>query len=382
MAGISRASGGAKLPVVLPVSRPSLPPLDDYVELLEDIWQSRMLSNFAKHARNFEEKAQGYLGNPWTRSVVNCDIGLVLSIAALGLPDGSECLVQAFTFNSTINAILWSRLTPIFVDIDPRTLNVDCEDLERRVTSATRAIVVTHIFGSPLPISRVMEIAARHRLRVVVDAAHAYGATYQGTRIGDLRLGDFQVFSFSGTKQITCAEGGLIAAATEEGARRIEYLRAYGFQNDYISEFVGLNGKISELHAALACLTVDRVEQAVMARQGKATHYRAALCRDPRIRFQEHLPESRSTYKDFAILCPERRDELAAHLADQGIQTKKYFRPLHTMPAFRGFQSPGDDLGDTINVTDAVLCLPMFNELAEVDIDRVSKTILGFYGYR
>jgi dTDP-4-amino-4,6-dideoxygalactose transaminase len=365
---------------VLPVSRPSLPELEEYVALLQDIWQSRMLSNFGKYAQLFERKAQGYLGNPFTRAVVNCDAGLILALAALEVPEGGECLVQAFTFNSTINAILWNRLRPGFVDIDPRTLNVDCDDLERRITPATRAIVVTHIFGSPLDIGRVMEIAARRELPVVVDAAHAYGAQYGGRPIGDPGLGNFQVFSWSGTKQLTSGEGGLIAAAGDAQARRIEYLRAYGFQNDYVSEWVGLNGKLSELHAALGCLTMDRVEEAVASRQATAGRYRDALGRVPGVRFQEHLPGARSTYKDFAILCPKHRDELAAHLDNQGIQSKKYFRPLHTMPAFERFRSPSDDLADTEAVAEAVLCLPMFNELRTGDVDRVCYAIRGFYG--
>ncbi len=366
----------------LPISRPSLPPLEEYVALLEDIWSRRMLSNFSQYARRFEQKAQEYLGNPLTRAVVNCDIGLVLSVAALRIADQGECLVQSFTFNSTINAILWNRLMPVFVDIDPRTLNVDCGDLERRITPATRAIVVTHIFGSPLPIDRVMEIARRHDLRVVVDAAHAYGATHRGLRVGDPRLGDFQVFSFSGTKPLTCAEGGLAAIAREEDLKTFEYLRAYGFQNDYVSQFVGLNAKVSEIHAALACLTIDRVENVMTVRQAKATRYRAALSGEPRIRFQEVLPESRSTYKDFAILCADGRDELAAHLEALGIQTKKYFRPLHAMPAYARCRSVRDDLADTIAVADGILCLPMFNELADADIDRVCEAILDFYGRR
>lgn len=348
--------------------------------MLQDIWQSRMLSNFGKYAQLFERKAQSYLGNPFTRAVVNCDAGLILALAALEIPEGGECLVQAFTFNSTINAILWNRLRPVFVDIDSRTLNVDCDDLEHRITPATRAIVVTHIFGSPLDIGRVMEIAGRRALPVVVDAAHAYGAQYGGKPIGDPGLGDFQVFSWSGTKQLTSAEGGLIAAAGDEQARRIEYLRAYGFQNDYVSEWVGLNGKLSELHAALGVLTMDRVEEAVASRQATAARYRDALARVPGVRFQEHLPSARSTYKDFAILCAERRNDLAVHLDKQGIQTKKYFRPLHTMPAFERYRSPYDDLADTETVAEAVLCLPMFNELRSGDVDRVSEAIRGFYG--
>lgn len=352
------------------------------MRLLRDIWDRRMLSNFAQYAQEFERKAQEYLGNPRTRAAVNCDIGLVLSLAALQIPEGSECLVQSFTFNSTINAILWNRLRPVFVDIDPRTLNVDCADLERRITPATRALVVTHIFGSPLPIERVNEIARRRNLRVVVDAAHAYGATLRGMRVGDPRLGDFQVFSFSGTKQVTCAEGGLVSIAREEDLHSFEYLRAYGFHNDYISRFVGLNAKLSEIHAALGCLALDEIESVLEARGAKAARYRAALAPEGRIRFQEVPPESRSSYKDFAILCMEGRDELATRLGELGIQTKKYFRPLHRMPAYERFANAADDLRDTLAVADAVLCLPMFNELADADVDRVSQAILDFYGNR
>lgn len=365
---------------MLPVSRPSLPALEDYVELLRDLWETRMLSNFGKYAQLFERRAQERLRNPFTRSVVNCDVGLMLALSALDLPEGSECLVQAFTFNSTVNAILWNRLRPVFVDVDPATINVDVADLARRIRPETRAIVVTHIFGSPLDIDAVMALAKARGLPVIVDAAHAYGSISRGRPIGDPTLGDFQVFSFSGTKQLTSAEGGLIAASGAESARRIEYLRAYGFQHDYVSKYVGINGKISELHAALGYLTIDHVDQAVAAREALAARYRRALSGIPGLRFQELLPDTRSTYKDFAILCPDRRDALAAHLETRGIQTKKYFRPLHRMPAFEGFRSASDDLADTEAVADAVLCLPMFNELAEGDVDRVCEAIAGFYG--
>jgi dTDP-4-amino-4,6-dideoxygalactose transaminase len=367
---------------MLPVSRPSLPPLPEFERLLEDIWETRMLSNFGKYARSFEEKAAGYLGNPWTRSLVNCDVGLVLALAALDLPEGSDCLVQSFTFNSTVNAVLWNRLRPVFVDIDPRTLNVDTADLERRLSPKTRAIVVTHIFGSACDIDRVLDLARARSVPVVVDAAHAYGATYRGTRIGDARLGAFQVFSFSGTKQITSAEGGLVACGSEDLASRMEFRRAYGFQNDYISRVLGLNGKLSEIHAALACLSQDAVEHVVEERGRKAARYRAALGAVAGLRFQEHLPGSRSTYKDLAVLCPSRRDELAARLRNRAIQTKTYFRPVHEMPLFEPFRTAGDDLTDTENVARSVLCLPMFNDLTDDDIDRVCAEVLEFYGRR
>jgi dTDP-4-amino-4,6-dideoxygalactose transaminase len=365
---------------MLPVSRPSLPPLAEFAELLEDIWGTRMLSNFGKYARRFEASAQEYLSNPWVRSVVNGDVGLVLSLAALGLPEGSECLVQSFTFNSTVNAILWNRLRPVFVDIDRRTFNVDVRDLERRITPATRALVLTHIFGSPFDLDAVLELSRRRGIPLVVDAAHAYGALHRGMRIGDPRLGGFQVFSFSGTKQVTSAEGGLVACASAELAERIEFRRAYGFQNDYVSRVVGLNGKISEIHAALACLTVGDVERVVEERDRKAALYRERLRGVAGLEFQTHLPQTRPAYKDFAILCPDRRDALVEALAGAGIQTKTYFRPLHPMPAFEAFRTKDDDLGDTAAVADRVLCLPMFNDLTDADVDRVSEAIVRFYG--
>lgn len=365
---------------MLPVSRPSLPPLEDFERLLEDIWRSRMLSNFGKYARMFEEKAQAYLGNSWTRSLVNCDVGLVLALAALELPEGSECLVQSFTFNSTVNAILWNRLRPVFVDVDPRTLNVDAADLERRLSPSTRALVLTHIFGSPADLGRILPLARSRGIAVVVDAAHAYGASYRGARIGDPSLGDYQIFSFSGTKAVTSAEGGLVACGSEELCGRIEFRRAYGFQNDYVSRFLGLNAKLSELHAALACLNVDSTEKVVAARGRRAEQYRSRLSGIEGLRFQEHLPESRSTYKDFAILCPSRRDELASRLSERGIQTKKYFLPAHRMPFFEPYRTPADDLADTEAVADSVLCLPMFNELTEDEAGRVADEVLRFYG--
>jgi dTDP-4-amino-4,6-dideoxy-D-glucose transaminase len=365
---------------MIPVTRPSLPELAEFERLLDDIWQTRMLSNFGKYARRFEEMAQRYFPNPWTRAIVNCDIGLVLSLAALELPEGAECLVPSFTFNSTANAVLWNRLRPVFVDLDPRTFNVDAEDLKRRLTSETRAIVVTHIFGSACDVSRVLDLARPRGIPVVVDAAHAYGATYRGTRIGDPGLGAYQVFSFSGTKQVTSAEGGLVACATEDLARRIGFRRAYGFQNDYVSRVLGLNGKLSEIHAALACLSVDRIDEVVERRGQKAQLYRSVLGDVAGLRFQQHLPDSLPTYKDFAILCPAERDRLAERLNAQGIQTKTYFRPLHRMPLFEPYRTAGDDLRDTEAVADAVLCLPMFNELPEADIEHVGRAIAGFYG--
>lgn len=364
--------------MTLPIARPSLPAFEDYVDLLRVVWQTRMLSNFGPMAQRFEARVQERTGNPHCRAVASADTGLVLALAALDLPEGGECLLPSFTFNSTINAVLWNRLTPVFVDIDRRTLNADPIDARRRLSDRTVAIVATHVFGCPADVPALQEVAAGHDLPLILDAAHAFGARLDSRPIGDPALGTMQVFSFSGTKAITCAEGGIVACGSPRLAERIEKLRGYGFLHDYVSEAVGLNGKLSELHAALGTLTVQCIEEVVAWRNHLVDRYRARLAVVPGLRFQEPLAGACSTWKDVAVLLPSKRDALAAHLAALGIQTKQYFRPLHSMPLFARWRRADDDLDDTEWVSQRVLCLPIFNELAEEEVDRICDAIGAF----
>jgi len=228
------------------------------VELLRDIWDLHMLSNFGKYARLFEQRAQAQLGTPRVRAVASCDIGLVIALAALDLPAGGEAIVPSFTFNSTINAIVWNRLTPVFADIDPWRLTLDPAEVERLTGPGTAVVVGTHVFGNPCDHDAI-RAAAGPGIPVVYDAAHAFGTRYRGRAAGT--LGDAEVFSFSGTKLVTSAEGGLVAVTRDDLVTRIEYLRAYGFQTDYESHVVGINGKISELNAALGALTIETLQE-------------------------------------------------------------------------------------------------------------------------
>ena len=336
--------------------------------LLRDVWDSHMLSNFGTFARRFEASAQAYLGTPRARAVVNCDLGLVIGLAALDLPAGAEAIVPSFTFNSTINAVLWNRLTPVFADIDPQRLTLDPEGVRELIGPRTAVVVGTHVFGNPCDHDALRRAAGS--LPIVYDAAHAYGSQYRGRSAGT--LGDVEVFSFSGTKLITSAEGGLITASREELVTRIEYLRAYGFQTDYESHFAGLNGKMSELHAALGLLALESTEQAVRRRQEIAARYRHALDALPGISFQTVESSDRSTYKDFAILC-DRRDDVERGLTAAGIQTKRYFRPAHMMRAYRTFATR--PLPRTERVYSRILCLPIFNEIRDAEVDEVAARV-------
>ena len=358
---------------MIPIMRPQLPPLERYVALLRRVWDSRMLSNFGPLAREFEAGAQRYLGNPDVRAIVSGDIGLITAIAALGSPEGSEAIVPSFTFNSTVNAIAWNGLVPVFADIDPRSFNADAADVASRVTSRTKLILATHVFGNPADADALK--AAARGIPVIYDAAHSYGSRYRGRASGGGTLGAFEVFSFSGTKLVTSAEGGLVAAANAELARKIEYLRAYGFQGDYESHMVGINGKLSELNAALGVLTLEMAEDAVARRQVIVARYRERLAGIEGIGFQHVDGRDRSTWKDFAILLRDgtTRDRVEAALSAEEIQTKRYFRPAHAMRAYRRWTS--GPLPVTEDVYARILCIPIFNELPDADIDRIADVV-------
>lgn len=358
---------------MIPIMRPELPPLERYVALLRRVWDSHMLSNFGPLAREFEAKAQTYFGNPHVRAIASGDIGLIAAIAALEIPEGSEAILPSFTFNSTVNAVLWNRLTPVFADIDAATFNVDPAEVAKRLTPRTRLVLATHVFGNPCDADALA--AAAPGVPMVIDAAHGYGTRYRGRASGDGTLAAFEVYSFSGTKLVTSAEGGLVAARNADLARAIEYRRAYGFQGDYDSQMVGINGKLSELNAALGVLTMETVERAVARRAAIVARYRAALEGAPGLTFQQVDPRDRSTFKDFAILFGSGavRDRVEAALAEAEIQTKRYFRPAHTMRAFRRFATAG--LPRTEDVYARILCVPIFNELPDEDVDRIAGVI-------
>ncbi len=331
-----------------------------------------MLSNFGELATALEGQCRAYLGTPFVLSASSGDVALTLAVRSLGLPQGSRVLVPSFTFNSTVNATLWNGLRPVFVDIDPDTLNVDPVDVAAHLEGAS-AILATHVFGNPAPVEELTDLGRQTGVRVVFDAAHGYGSLHRGQHVGT--FGDVEVFSLSGTKPVTAGEGGLIATADPILADRFRYLRAYGFQGDYHSRYVGLNGKLSELHAALGLLTMARIEEALTVRRRHVDGYMAQLSSLPGISFQRVDPEDRSTYKDFAVLfeTPAVRERAEAALTAAGVQTKRYFRPCHTMDAYRDYADRR--LPATESVADRILCLPIFEELAEAERDQVCDVV-------
>jgi dTDP-4-amino-4,6-dideoxygalactose transaminase len=356
----------------VPITRPWLPPFADYARLVQGVWSSHMLSNFGPLAVGLEEQSRQYLAARWLLSASSGDIALTLAVKALGLPPGSRVLVPSFTFNSTVNSILWNGHRPVFVDIDPETLNIDPRDAATKL-SGVAAILATHVFGNPADVDALSSLALRADIPLLFDAAHGYGSLHDGRHVGT--FGSAEVFSLSGTKPVTSGEGGIFATGDAELAERFRYLRAYGFQGDYISHYVGLNGKMSELHAALGILTMARIEEALAARWRHVSAYLDRLGSLPGLKFQKVAPSDRSTYKDFAVVFADgtTRARVEAALSRDGIQSKRYFRPCHTMPAYRACADGPLPVTDTI--ADRILCLPLFEDMTDRQRELVCSVV-------
>ncbi|MGH3369492.1 MAG: DegT/DnrJ/EryC1/StrS family aminotransferase [Nocardioidaceae bacterium] len=354
----------------IPLVRPSLPPLDAYCRSLEPVWQSRMLSNFAAEAQRLEAIVAAYTGQDHVLAVSSCDIGLTLAIAALGVPRGAEAIVPSFTFNSTVNAVLWNGLTPRFVDADPESYCLDPAAVEAARTADTAIVVATHVFGTACDVEGLSKVADGAGVPLLFDAAQAIATFVDDFHVS--AFGDASVFSLSGTKVVTAGEGGIAVFRSGQAAEAFVHLRSYGFKYDYVSRYAGLNGKMSELHAALGCLTVTSVDEQQAARARLVQRYRELLGGTP-VRFQRIEEGVRPSHTYLAVEVPDR-DLVIEHLARAGIQAKPYFRPLHHMPFFGA--AGGGDLPVTDQLARTVLCLPLYADLSDADVELVCRTVL------
>ncbi len=358
---------------LVPITRPHLPAREEFTAIVEELFNTRMLSNFSKYSRLLEERAAAALEHPAPQCVSSCDVGLTLAWKALECPPG-EVIVPSFTFCSTVNALRWNGLSPVFADIDPETYCLDVDDVRRLITPRTVGIAAVHVFGLPADIESLQDLAAEHGLSLVFDAAHGLGGRYDGKALG--AFGDASVFSLSGTKLVTGGEGGLATFRDPEAAERFSYLRAYGFKADYNCRHIGLNGKLSELNAALGWLSLDLLEEAVTRRQAQVRRYRQALESCVGLVWQKVLPGCVHGYKDLAVKFPAAKHRSAAEtaLAAAGVMTKRYFFPVHRMEAYRGHTLRR--LPVTDDLYDRLLCIPIYFDLEDQQIDEIAKHLM------
>jgi dTDP-4-amino-4,6-dideoxygalactose transaminase len=359
------------------VTQPFLPPLAEYVPYLEQIWERRWLTNAGEFHQQLESELARYLGVDHLALFTNATIALVTALQALRI--SGEVITTPFSFVATAHSLLWNNLQPVFVDIDPVSLNLDPARIEEAITPRTTAIMPVHVYGRPCDVAAIGEIAERHRLKVIYDAAPAFGVTWQGRSL--LRHGDLSILSFHATKAFTTAEGGAIVCPDAKTKRQIDFLKNFGIADEVTVVAPGINGKMNELQAALGLLQIKHIGTAISQRRAVDTQYREGLRGVRGIRIPALPADSEQNYSYFPILVddhfPVDRDALYERLRAQDILARRYFYPLISeFPMYRGLPSAAPARIPVANeVARRILCLPIYPGLETADVERVMDVL-------
>ncbi len=361
----------------IPICRPTLPAFEEISERFSEVLDTGQITN-GKYVKEFERKCEEFMGAGNAVAAANCTSGLMLTFKALGL--AGEVIVPSFTFSATVHALLWNGLKPIFVDCDPETFNLNANQIEKKITTKTCAILGVYIFGNPPEILKLEELATEYNLKLVFDAAHAFGAKYHGRFAGN--FGDAEIFSLSPSKPLVAGEGGIITTNDDELARRLRIGRDYGNPGDYNCELVGLNARMTEFNAILGIRNLKDLEVNISKRNRLAEIYRFFLGTLPGIAFQKIEEGLRSNYKDFSILIdPEKfglgRDLAAFCLEKENISTKKYyFPPVHLQDACRSVCGENEEeLPVTEHLSRNILSLPLYSHMSDEEAVKICEAI-------
>ncbi|WP_199052844.1 DegT/DnrJ/EryC1/StrS aminotransferase family protein [Aquitalea sp. ASV15] len=363
----------------IPVTQPFLPPLDEFIPYLEQIWENKWLTNNGPFHQQLEKELCQYLGVEHISLFTNGTIALVTALQALRI--GGEVITTPYSFVATSHALLWNNLRPVFVDVDPDSFNMDPACIEAAITPQTTAILAVHCYGKPCAVEEIQRIADTYGLRVIYDAAHAFGIDYKGSSL--LNHGDLSILSFHATKVFNTFEGGAIVCPDAKTKQRIDYLKNFGFADEITVTSPGINGKMSEFQAAFGLLQLKHVAAAITARQQVDQRYRDALQEIPGISLPPLPDQANSNYSYFPILVneayPLSRDALYDKLRAHGVLSRRYFYPLISdMPMYRGYQSARpDNLPYSVSLAKRVLCLPIFTDLTDKDQNNIIELIRG-----
>ncbi len=356
------------------VTKPNLPPLEKVMPYLEAIWQSKVLTNNGPFHQQFEEALKRYLQVPYTSLVANGTLALVIALQALRIT--GEVITTPFSFVATAHALRWNDITPVFCDIEEKTFTIDPNKIEALITPRTTAILAVHVYGYPCQTDAIQAIADTYGLRVIYDAAHAFGVRRNGKNI--LNEGDLSILSFHATKLFTTFEGGAIVCQDEKLKKRIDYLRNFGFANEVTVVAPGINAKMNEFQSIIGLLSLDIVEEEIQRRKHIAHLYRTRLQDIRGVKLPEELEDVEYNYAYFPIFIDEEefgvsRDEVYTALKEQHIFPRRYFYPLiSNFPSYRTLPSAQrENLPIANRVADQVLCLPMYGALEEEEVEKI-----------
>jgi dTDP-4-amino-4,6-dideoxygalactose transaminase len=377
---VSRAQQKPKVETAtrrLPIASPTLPDLEAMLPRLREIWESGDLTN-GRTVAELESAVQARMPGREIVAVNSCTSGLMLALRALDVR--GEVLLPSFTFTASAHAVVWAGCTPVFVDCDADTLNVDVEDLVRKITPRTAAILAVYVSGNPPALERLEEVAAKHGLRLILDAAHAMGSTYQGRPAGT--FGDAEVFSMSPTKTITTCEGGIVSLRDPEIAHRVRIGRNYANPGNYDCQFIGLNARMSEVHALVGVHSLAMLDDNVEERQRLVRLYTQQLGRIRGIHLQQIQVGNTSSQKDISLRIVARefgatRDDVRAELTRAEIETRTYFDPpVHLQAAYGPWKASAvGNVPVTEQVATEILNVPLFVGLTSAEVERVCATI-------
>jgi dTDP-4-amino-4,6-dideoxygalactose transaminase len=363
------------------VTQPELPPLEEFMPYLRRIWDTRVLSNGGPFHQMLEAALCDYLGVRHISLFTNATIALVTALQSLRIT--GEVITTPYSFVATAHSLMWNGIKPVFVDIDPVTLNMDPAKVEAAITPQTTAIMPIHCYGTPCDVDAIQRIADDYNLKVIYDAAHAFGVRRQegGEMRSILDHGDLSVLSFHATKVFNTFEGGAIICPDAKTKQRIDHLKNFGFVNETTVVATGINGKMSEFNAALGLLQLKHVDAAIARRGAIAERYRGLLSNVPGVRMPAKPADATANDSYFPILVDSSyalgRDGLYKHLREEGIVARRYFYPLISdFPMYRGLPSSDPvKLPVARAASDQVLCLPIYPALADADVDRIAGLV-------
>lgn len=361
------------------VTSPLLPPLDKFTNMLEDIWQRRWITNNGQYHQQLEKAIADYLKVPFVSLFTNGTLPLIIALQALNVK--GEVITTPYSFVATTHSLWWNSIKPVFVDIDPNNGNIDPTKIEAAITPETTAIMPVHVYGCPCDTNAIQEIADRHNLKVIYDAAHAFGVEKDGKSI--LEAGDISTLSFHATKVFTTIEGGAMIMHDAETKQYIDYLKNFGFACETEVVASGINSKMDEIRAAFGLLNLQQVDAAIDARHRVVIAYREALRNVEGITFWDDTPGVRQNYGYFPIFVDAKkygitRDELYYRMLEKGILCRRYFYPLISdFVPYRGLESASpQNLPVATRMANEVICLPMHHELSNSDVERTIDCIL------
>ena len=360
------------------VTSPLLPNLEEFNILLREIWGCKWITNNGAFHKQLESALCEYLKVPYISLFTNGTLPLLTALQALRIT--GEVITTPYSFVATTHSIWWNNCKPVFVDIDPATGNIDPDKIEAAITPKTSAIMPVHVYGKPCDTKRIQEIADKYGLKVIYDAAHAFGVEVDGESI--LNAGDMSTLSFHATKVFNTIEGGAMVMHDAEMKKRIDYLKNFGFAGETEVVGPGINSKMDEVRSAYGLLNLRKVDEAIEARHQVAIRYRAALRDVPGISFFDDMPGVRHNYSYFPIFVDEEkygmsRDELY-FMKENGVLGRRYFYPLITsFSTYRGLSSAApDNLPQAHKMANSVICLPMHHLLDEKDLSLIFSLIV------